>query len=253
MTAGTTLARLLADRAAMLRPLRDGPRTPTELATRSDVSRSTVDRVVRAFVDHGALERRDGAVALTLRGRLALDAHDTHVATLERVLACDAFVDFDPNVPLSFSLVRTADVVTAADDPLRISTDLVSLVERATHVEMYTSVLLPDVVDAVADRVTDGDLTLTVYVDDDVVSSLLRDYDDVVERVLPSEAVTLATVPDGHPFDVAVYTLADGERVAAVVFGTGAPAALLLNSSQGALAWASERLDAIADRATPLT
>jgi len=158
----------------------------------------------------------------------------------------------DPDVPLSFSLVRTADVVTAADDPMRISADLVSLVERATHVEMYTSVLLPDVVDAVADRVTESDLTLTVYVDDGVVSSLLRDYGDTIERVLPSEAVTLATVPDGHPFDVAVYTLADGERVAAVVCGSGVPTALLLNSSEGALAWANERLDAIADRATPV-
>src|SRR6056297_1681780 len=134
---------LLAQRADLLRAVRDGAPPKPELAAALSVSRSTVDRAVRDLEDSGLVERA-GGVTLTLKGRLALDSYETFAAHLRDFEAAETALKTLPNdARVDRSLFRDATVVEATPvAPQRATEAYRSLVADATRVRGYASALL---------------------------------------------------------------------------------------------------------------
>lgn len=247
-------ARLLVRRAPMLRTLAGGTTTKAALAEAHDVSRSTVDRAVRRLESAGAVERRDGGVALTLVGTLALSAYDSYRADLEGLAACCHAVEgIGRDAPVTLDLLRGADVHAApSKTPHRPVAAMVDLVEDAVRVETYATMVLPELFEAYVEGVVDGALTIEAYVERDALGALVTDFGARLGDALDTGRVSLAETTVGLPFYLARFDLADGRRVVVVACGDHGVDYLLVNDTAAAVAWADERLAAVAADADPL-
>ncbi|GGM72538.1 putative transcriptional regulator [Halarchaeum rubridurum] len=245
-------ARLLVDRAPFLRTLADGAVSKRVLADAHDVSRSTVDRAVRDLETVGAVERRDGTVALTLVGRLGLAAHDTFRADVDALAGAAALSTLPATASVTLDVVRGAEVVDAdPETPHRPVSVLTDLLAESVHVELYATRVLPEVMDTLRRRVGAG-LVLDAYVVPDVLDALFVDFREPVEAILASETVALFEAAPTYPFGLVLCYLPDGRRIVALVCGERGVSLLLVNDNRDALAWARERLDRVAASARTL-
>ncbi|WP_435097460.1 helix-turn-helix transcriptional regulator [Halarchaeum sp. P4] len=245
-------ARLLVQRVPYLRSLATESATKAELADELDVSRSTVDRAVRDLESANAVERREGGVALTLVGRLALTAYDDFYADLLALTDCAALTDLDVEAPITIDTLRGADVVDAPSNaPHRPVSTLVDFIEDAVHVSLYSSMVLPTVLDTLVQRIDEG-LTVDAYLDGDALDALLSDYAAILPDVLETGRIRLAETTADYCFDFALIDRLGGEQVAVVACGGSGIDSLLVNDTADALEWARTRLDAVAADATPL-
>ncbi|GAD53590.1 hypothetical protein MBEHAL_2350 [Halarchaeum acidiphilum MH1-52-1] len=246
------LAHLLVERASFLRTLADGAVPKRSLADANDVSRSTVNRVVRDLEGVGAVERRGGAVALTLIGRLALSAYDSFRADIDALADAPSLTSLPANASVTLDALRGAAVVSANPEaPHRPVSVLTALIEEAIHVELYATRVLPEVMDTLGRRVADG-LRLDAYVAPDVLDVLFTDFRGTVERALDTGNVALYEAVSSYPFGLVLLDLADGRRVLSLSCGERGVTVLLVNDTDEALAWAHARLDRIADSANRL-
>ncbi|QLC34013.1 GntR family transcriptional regulator [Halarchaeum sp. CBA1220] len=246
-------ARLLVQRAPVLHSLDGANASKAELADDLGVSRSTVDRAVRDLESVYAVERRDGTVTLTLVGRLALTAYDAFQTDLRSLTGCDGLTHLDADTPVTLDVVRGATTVTASPGaPHQPVSAFVDFVEDAVHVELYATMVLPTVVDAIARRIEEG-LTVDAYLNGAALDALLADHSETATRVLDSSRVTVAETAADYCFDFARFDLADGRQVTAIAYGAHGVDELLVNDTADALAWAQTRLDALEDDATVLT
>ena len=250
---GMDLARLLVQRAPLLRSLEDGPVTKGDLVEAHGVSRSTVDRAVRDLETVDTVTRQDGVVELTLVGRLALEAYDDFCEVLDAAEACDSLTLLDTDAPIEIGLLRGAEVVDAgATSPHRPVQSLTDLIEDATHVELYGTVVLPEVVEALVTGVLQGSLSVEAYVDPDALDVVVSDFEGDVRRALDSDDVFLAEAGANLPFSLVVVERSDGTTTVAVIYGSHGADHLLVNDTDEAVSWARERLDTIETNARPL-
>jgi len=245
-------ARLLVDRASFLRTLAEGAVSKRELADAHDVSRSTVDRAVRDLEATGAVERRDGVVALTLVGRLGLAAHDAFRADVDALAGAASLSALPATASVTLDVVRGAEIIDAdSKTPHRPVSVLTDLLAEAVRVELYATRVLPEAMDTLCRRVDTG-LVLDAYVVPDVLDALFVDFRAPIETILQSETVTLFEAEPTYPFGLILCHLPDGRRVACLACGDRGVALLLVNDTREALAWARERLDRVASSAHPL-
>ena len=73
------------DRQRLLRHIADCPESPAQLAAALSLSRRSVQRHLRQFVDRGWAEKVDGAYQLTMTGTLVLAEHTTYLDALDRI------------------------------------------------------------------------------------------------------------------------------------------------------------------------
>jgi len=246
-------ATLLVRRAPLLRLLNDAPKTKPELVAETDVSRSTVDRAVRDMEGAGVVERRNGAVVLTLVGRLALDSYEAFHADIASLADCRALRDLDADAPIEVRALRECSVVAASPNtPHRCVREWIDRLRTADRVELYGTMVLPQVLDALVDDVVDGSLDVEAYLVPPVIEALVSDFGERAQRALDSDAVSIAEVEGGPSFDLAVFRGSDGSETVCIGFGTHGLEYLVLNETTEAVAWAHERLAAVRSDAEPI-
>lgn len=142
-------ARFLAgapDRRRLLTHLAHTAGSPASLATDLDLSRRSIQRHLRAFVDRGWARKIDGRYQLTTTGTLVADEQRQHLETLDRIDRFDPLIRALPNsehVPdLQWLTDATLSEATAADPqaPVHHYTNTVRSLETE-HVRMISPVL----------------------------------------------------------------------------------------------------------------
>ncbi|MCD2199196.1 helix-turn-helix domain-containing protein [Halobacterium sp. KA-4] len=239
MTEADNAVALLAQRAELLRPLRDGPRAKQDLAAAQSVSRSTVDRAVRTLEAHGFVAR-DDAVSLTLRGRLALDAYDDFVDLLDALDTAGDLLDVLPaDATIDGALLRGADVVQSNPvAPQRPYVAYQSVVEEATAIRGFAPAVLDENVSQFRDRIVDGaapvDLTVAPAALDELVSS----HADAVEEALGTGRLTLREATTVLDYGLVLAEQPERTVVCALVFDDHGLAGVVENDERHAIEWA---------------
>lgn len=247
---------LVAERREFLAALADERLHKPELVDRLGVSRSTVDRAIRALAEVGLVEKASGGYATTLAGRLAVERHRRHVdelGALAGVQAVLAALPADAAVPIE--AVAGAEGYLATDPTPYEPRERVAEVVR--NADAYRAALptLPDpkhvrlVYEHVVTHGDPAELTAS--------PALLATLDGEFPVRLPAMASTgrfSLRVGEVPPFGV-VVTETDGEALVSVLaFGDGGTVhGVLQNDRPQAIEWAGELLDDLAAGATDET
>jgi len=244
---------VLAQRAELLRSLRDGPQSKPDLVAAQSASRSTVDRAVRTLETHGFVERDDG-VSLTLRGRLALDAYDEFAATLGSLDAAGELLDVLPaDARLDGALLRGATVVQS--DPVAPQRPYVayqSVLEDATAVRGFAPAVLDENVARFRDRIVDAETTVDLTVAPAALAELVASHSAAIEESLATGRLTLREASTVLDYSLMLVEQPDRTVVCALVFDDHGIAGVVENDTARAVGWASDVYESIRDDATVL-
>jgi len=244
---------VLVRRADVLRALSDGHRTKRELVDDVSVSRSTVDRAVRALESHGFVDRNDG-VTLTLRGRLALDTYEEFVDTIDAVGdAGDVLEPLSPDATFDTRLLRDATIVRP--DPVSPQRPYVSyqrLVEDAEAVRGFAPVVLEENVPMFRDRMLedrmDADLTLAP----DALEELVSEHADAVEASLDTGRLTLRSATETLEYALMLVEQPERTVACALVYANNGIAGAICNDSPDAVRWTEGVYERLRAEARPL-
>lgn len=246
---------LLAQRAELLRVVRDGPASKPELTDGLGVSRSTVDRAVRRLEARGFVERAAGSVSLTLKGRLVLDSYETFAAHFAGVAAADNLVASLPDdarvAPVLFRDATIVEATTVA--PQRPTEAYRSLVADATRVRGYASRLLDSTVPTLRDRIVDSDLALDLVLDSAVLDALLGGHGDAVAEALDTGRLTLRQADDGLSYSLMVVETPTVTHACALFYDDSGHTGLLYNDDPDAVDWAEGVCGALREDAETLS
>ena len=244
---------LLARRVTLLRLLREEPRLKRDLADELSVSRSTVDRAVRNLEAHDFVTRGE-SVALTLEGRLALDAFERFTGSVDSLDDASNVLDPLPRTTtLDVALLRDATVVTPGRDaPERPSASFLEEAERATAIRGYASAVLPSVAPVFYERVVDHGATVDLTLPESVLEELLATHGDLVDAALDSGRLTLRTATDTLDYSLLVLEQDDRTLASALVYGNSGLEGVVKNDDDDAVRWADRTCDRLREAAEDL-
>ncbi|MFB6071458.1 MAG: helix-turn-helix transcriptional regulator [Halobacterium sp.] len=244
---------LLVRRADLLSELRDAPPGKPALVDDLPYSRSTVDRAVRSLEDAGLVER-NGGVALTLRGRLALDAFDRFAGNVDAIEAAVPVVEPLPRTArIDNALFRGADVVSATREaPQRPSTAFLDAAEEMTAYRGYASAVIPAGVEVVCDRVVEHGATADVVMPESALDELLSSHADTVEPALETGRLTLREADAGLEYSLLLVDQPDRTLACALAYGDGGLNGLVKNDRPHAVRWVESVYEDLRADAEPL-
>ncbi|MGB9963397.1 helix-turn-helix transcriptional regulator [Halobacterium hubeiense] len=250
MTDADDAVAVLAQRAELLRSLRDGPRQKQDLAAAQAVSRSTVDRAVRTLESHGFVARGD-AVSLTLHGRLALEAYEEFAGLLRAlddgaellgVLPADAAVDG--------ALFRGAEVVQSNPiAPQRPYLAYQSALEDATAVRGFVPAVLDENVAKFRDRIVEGEAHVDLTVAPAALDELVASHAEAVEAALDTGRLTLREAATTLEYGLVLVEQPERTVVCALVFDEHGIAGVVRNDEPDAVEWATGVYDRLREDA----
>lgn len=240
------LSETVAKRDDLMSALADADATKPELIDEYDVPRSTLDRAIRELRETGLVVRDGDRYELTTSGRLALDARERYVRLLTSVVDSSSVLDGLSNtadVPLEF--LDEASVVEAEppsfDQPTR---EFLRLADSADAGRGYLPYPEPSLVDAMNDRVGDGELRGTM-----LVASEIFDADGEFEGRWPAifddSAFEVRAADSGPEFGLWVLGEGRDRRVALVEFDEPGVAGVVVNGSDTAVRWAENTLESL--------
>lgn len=253
MPSSPATVEVLARRAELLRALREQPRSKPALVDELGVSRSTVDRAVRELEAEGLVERSDG-VALTLRGRLALDSYGTFTGQLRDLDAAAHSLDSLPDdARVARALFRDATVVEAAPvAPQRATAAYRSLVADATRVEGYASALLDGNVRTFRDRIVEDDLEADLVLDPDVLQALVGSHGSLVAEARDTGRLTMHEAASQLSYSLMLVETPETTHACALVYDDSGHTGLVRNDDPEAVAWAEDVYADLRAAADPL-
>jgi len=113
--------------------LMTGPLTKPELVAAVDSSRSTIDRAVAAFLDHGCLEAAgNGTYRVTNTGMAALDAHQQYVNRTDTLYDAAALLN-QTELSVALEFITGAEVHLADPQVPELALDPVSISSAPQH------------------------------------------------------------------------------------------------------------------------
>lgn len=245
------LTELLARRYDLLDALTDGPLTKSELETRLDISRSTIDRAVRSLEGEEIVTREAGAVTLTEFGRVALEGYLQFQRGLGGLReAVSMHQTFDPAEPIPFDFFRSADVVDAnRRSPHRPIVAFQQFLEDVDSVQTVVTGLLPDYVDYYHTQVVENEMTAEVVVRAPVLDKLLSMYWDSMSEILSTGRFEVYETSADPSYSIKV---GEGEtsEAAIITYGPQGVTGFMRSDTREAVEWAAELFETIKDDAT---
>lgn len=231
------LLRLLAHRGALLRCIAAGTHERRTLVDELEVSRSTVNRGIRDLREAGLVTEEAGSFEVTRYGGLTLEVY----RTADQVSTVEPLVERLP-ADLPFGTIRHAEIVFAEPPvPQRPLDDIRSMIDGASEAVAFAPAVFPSIVQSTIDAVRDGNLTVSVVVDEAVLAGLWNERADVVEAGLETEGYTLLVTDRPVTFGLLVVD----DRVASVGVhdDTGRLLGLLVNEDRETVDWARETFE----------
>lgn len=244
-------------RRAYLGVLTTEPQPKAALVEALDVSRSTVNRAMAGLGDAGLVEDVAGGCRLTLAGRLVAEALGTcrdHLDGVEEVRELLPALSSDAGVGLD--LVRGAEAHpargAAPHQPYHVFERLIGESERLRGAaRTFSNPRSREVFDELA---MERGVPVELYLAPSLLEQVRETYPGSLERWVEEGAFSARVVTDPPRHTILVSERPAGDR-AGVAFYTEANEfqGVLVNDADEAVRWARERLDALAERAVPLS
>lgn len=222
-----------------------------EITQSVSVSRSTVDRSIRELENVGLVTRGTDGYRRTLLGELILSEYYRFKSqTTELLSAGEIFTELPPETKLGRTLLDDATIVTASQaTPNEPISELCELLAEATECRMYAPVVLPSLIKS-HDRVLSGVDSLDLFITDPVLSQIVSNHDDTIQKVQDSINFKLVE-QELNSFVVSITNSRYSQAAVLVLDGTRRQA-LIKNCGDEAVAWVDSQLDSIAKTGTPV-
>lgn len=238
------LIELLSRRHDLLMLLHDRQRTKGELEAALGVSRSTVDRAVRALEERTIVSRGSGGVSLTQYGRVILDGY---LQFRDGLMGLDAakplLSSFDADGMVPFDLFRDANVVTSSrESPQRPIVEFRQFLGDVSEVRSIITGVLPEYVQTCHKRVVEDGLTVEVVLGSSVLEKLLTRYWGAVRDMLSTDRFTMYEMSSVPSFSVQVGET-DRREAAMLTYGESGVTGFIRSARPAAVAWAEMVFD----------
>jgi tetratricopeptide (TPR) repeat protein len=241
---------LVADRFEFLERLAESPAHKPRLEDDLDCSRSTIDRAIRRLEAAELVERTSEGYVATPTGRVAVDRYCEYLSDQHGVDAARAVLSSLPaDCAVPTDLVVGGETVEAAESSGRA---FERLGRRLRDANRYAAAL-PEVGDSrhlrlLHSRVTDGELSTRLLLDDDLVDRLAAEFPGLVADLVDAEGCSVRRA-DLPPYGLALVERNDGACSVLTAYDEGVLAGLVENESDRAVDCARTRLDTRGDGA----
>ncbi|MFQ3477038.1 hypothetical protein HKK80_12400 [Halonotius sp. F2-221B] len=206
-------------------------------------SRSTVDRSIRELEAAGLVTRAPEGYRRTLLGELLLSEYYRFKAqTAELLSAGEIFAELPPTQEIDRSMREDATIVTATQaTPHQPVSALCSLIREAQSIRVLCPAVFPQLIETCA-MATDTTETVEIILTDSVAAALVDSFTDSLAALQEAgaELHLLETTP---PHGLAVIERPMGSTAGLLVIDDSGGRALVRNSGDDAVAWATNRLD----------
>ena len=250
---GEELVSLLVERTDFFEALADGPHDKRTLADELDTSRSTIDRVLRTFVNTGIVHRLDSGYELTLPGRFALDAFDRYEQTIKGISDAQELLSMLPSdAPLDPAFLAGADVYTSSPDiPDAVVERLFTSIEDSETLYGIAPVAIEGQLEAFYEAATAGGTNVEMLVANELNEKLLesaRSRAIIIEN-LQKDGVN---VYRGEiPFGFGLWATDDEAGI--VVYTDTGVGGVATNDNEAAISWVVELFESLQSEAEVVT
>ncbi|WP_411963969.1 helix-turn-helix transcriptional regulator [Haloferax sp. YSMS24] len=250
---GEELVSLLVERADFFEALADGPHDKRTLADELDTSRSTVDRVLRTFVNTGVARQSERGYELTLSGQCSLDAFDRYKRTVRGLTNAQGLLSMLPSdAPIDPVFFVGADVFTSSPDiPDAVIEQLFTSIQNSEVLYGIAPVAIEGQLEAFYDAATAGGTAVEMLVGDKLTEKLLespRSRAVIIENIQKDEV----NVYRGDiPFGFGLWAT-DGEAGIVVYTDTGV-GGVATNDNEEAISWVVESFESLQSASNVLT
>ena len=234
----------VSSRRQLLESLRANPKDKRTLVMEVELSRSTVDRSVRELQTQGVIEYRDGKLAVTPVGEVALEGVAEMTATIEVGQRLKPVLQWVPpgTLDLDLQLLADAEIVLPEDgNPW-------AMVDR--HGKMLKQVIKGQAIlpltglhacEVLHDRVVNEGAVFECVVNRGVAETFETNpqYAGLVEEMIATGRFTVYEYDGELPYFVGVF----GEMAQLGVDEDGAPRAVVETDSPEVAAWAAGKYD----------
>lgn len=238
-------------RAPLLDALRDGPAEASELERRLSMSRSTIHRATRSFVEWGLLTKTDGVFQLTNFGHVVADRVAGFRAQLDAAAQLESYLNTVESPPLGLPLEQLGDATITnpkagmAHVGVKRLTDLMA---DSTSLRMFSSVVSPIYVDLCYREALNG-MEIAAIFDRRVVELLFSEYGSK-SREAAREGQFEVRIHDDCPFELFLFDDCVGITAHDE---SGNPCSFLESTNPEVIAWGEqlyERYESEAEYAT---
>jgi predicted transcriptional regulator len=245
------LTELLARRFDLLDVLTEGSLTKSDLETRLDISRSTIDRAVRSLEANDIVVRDAGTVALTEYGRVALEGYREFQLGLEGLREAGSILStFDSDESIPFGFFRGAEVVDASrQSPHRPIVAFEQYLEDVDSVRSVATGLVPDYVEFYHREIVDHQLSGEVVVKASVLDNLLSTYWEPMSEILSTGRLNVYETTADVPYSIKVGQGSNAE-VALITYGPQGVTGFMRSDTREAVEWARDLFERLKDDAT---
>lgn len=245
---------LSANRVEVLELLAGEPRTRGDLAERTGASQPTLGRILRDFADRHWIVRDGNAYAATATGRLVAEEFTDLRETIETERRLRAVMEWLPTDEMGFDLRRLADAritVPSRTRPGAPVQRVLDLLGRSDRVRIVSYAFNEASLDAVRERVVEGEATFEGVFSPDALDALASDsaLRDRLRELLASDAAEVR-IHDG-PIPLAV-TVTDDVVHLLLRDDEGLLRAAVDTDDEAVLSWARETHERYWRDAAPL-
>lgn len=244
-------------RSGYLEALHDTSRSKCELEDYLDHSRSTVNRAVADLVDAGLVEEDRGECRVTLAGRLAYEACAKFRARARGIASAqDLFPALGPETELGLEVTTGADVQPARGvKPYQAFHEFERLIEEASCVRgSVWTFANPRGEELFDEAIVERGVPVEFYIAESFYEQIRHDFTEAFDRWREQGDFSGFVVPDCPRYTILVSDLPTGREAGVAVYAADREFyGVLINDTTDAVKWAERQLDALAERATPLT
>ncbi|MEE6211347.1 winged helix-turn-helix domain-containing protein [Salarchaeum sp. III] len=237
------MRRLLERRSPVLATLQTAPARKPELVAELESSRSTVDRAITELTEAGLVEKDGSEYTMTTAGRLALREYREYERATDAVSLTTAFVNHLPrDAPVSTSLLEGASVTMGADHaPDQALKPSNELFQRATRMRGLAPVVLSFYPSLLAERLGEGDLTVEIVAEPDVLEALPSLPEFGTEPLSEVDGLELYESDQELPYALWIMDTPESSYAGITAYDGGGVVGVLINEVEEAVQWAEDQ------------
>lgn len=248
--------RLLTRRADVIDALSGGAADKRTLIDRLDSSRTTVDRAVRELESHRYARRSDGAIHLTLGGRLAVESFRRFREETETVYRfADLLAELPASVDVPYAFLDGADAYDSSPPETgRPSNEIVDLFRDGRRIRGCAKVINdPAGAEAFFRTVTErGGSGAFIYATD--LADYFREQYFEMTCELASTGRYRAYETETLPYELFLVEGDGRTRIAVLVYDdAGTLLGAIINDTDAAIEWAERRFERCREEAREFT
>ncbi len=235
-------------RGTLLSALKSEPASSSELASRVDLSRSTIHRATDSLAERDLIEKSDGTFRLTTYGEVVaeelIDFREL-MAAIRLLKPFLSYVDV-PNFPIE-DFIDAVVIEPKPRQPHYTVHNIMKLIEETEYLRAFSSVISPFYVDIARREMLNGMRAEAIF-DVETMDIILSEYNEPTEETIQTGRFDVY-VHDEIPFELFIF---DEKIGLAAHDENGIARVLVVSSSPGAINWGEQLYEEYLAEARPL-